>query len=512
MLTVLDYRHVYAPQCFIGQRHELEQIEKRVEEARRGVLVDAINYFWGIGGMGKSWLLNHLQHLYRFDPAQTAASSPTDKPTFTLAVCFDTPSSFSWPWLVKKLATAALAQLAAVPLEEAVHAWLREAAASGEGDKLLRALRHLTRQWVPMLLLDGADRLAADDWGLVERQLLEPLAVSGRVVIALSGRRAALRWQRFEARRRVANHPLEPFDLELARQLVAHVDPPYSPMSVVETFFACSAGIPALIRALAGASTLYDHYAVEQPQLNPQPSPQTNPNSHQTAISALENGRHTALLQLVVQAEATILADVPAHLRPLLRQIIPLRFYRISSLRAMLEESDPATPAAPDSHYLQILRDLEQTGIIWWDRALRAYVAALPLRRLVATRQWLADQGETAATLNQHAIDMYWRWAKDDPQSCEIPICELWYHLAMVAVAGGHSHSRRAGWLQPRVTAALNFARAHLTPSQLHCLHNRLAADKELQALLPSPLRRDLLAQLSKAAPRSDMTNVLAFA
>lgn len=509
MLTALEFHHAYAPQCFSGQKHELELIEKKIQEARRGILLHSVNYFWGIGGMGKSWLLSHLHQLYRFDPTRSAASSPeTEKPALTLSASLTgTNKSFSWPVLVKQLAADLLAQLAGLAggtgeadgeRVKAIQAGLQAAAATREGEKLINALRRMTQDWVPVLLLDEVDRLAAEDWSLVERQLIEPLAVSGRVVIVVAGRRANLRWQRFEARRRVANHSLQPFDLRLARQLVAQADPSYSPRPIVETFFAYTAGIPAVIRMMADAAALWDHHAIEPPQ--------------RFGVSVLENGRHEALLQLVAKAEDVILADVPAHLRDLLHHVIPLRFYRLGSLRTMVEECSETLSPAPDNYYLQILRELEQTGVIWWERTLRAYVTSLPLRRLLTCRQWLTDQGKTAYSLNHSAIDMYWRWAKDNPQSCENAICEIWYHLGVVAKGGeGVYGRRRSGWLKQRATAALTFARDHLTPSQLYGLHNHLAADQELRQLLPPQLHRELLTQLARAVPRNDMTNVLAY-
>ena len=74
-------------------------------------------------------------------------------------------------------------------------------------------------QATPVILLDTMDSVVQDDetaffW--LEEHLIEPLALTDRVLFVIAGRGELRRWRRFQVRRRVDVFPLPPFDVETA--------------------------------------------------------------------------------------------------------------------------------------------------------------------------------------------------------------------------------------------------------------------------------------------------------
>lgn len=472
--------HPYDSQHFVGRTSALQVIQKKIWEAQAGLLTESIANFWGVSGIGKSWLLAHLYHLYHY-PAQPTADPHPPQPSFALQLHFEQqPTTLSWPALVQRLAADTLQQLAGASLDGETIQQLGHAATTGDGKNLIHALVRLARRHVPLLLLDNVDQLAAADWLMIEQQLIEPLARSGRVVVVLSGRRPVARWHRFEARRRVMDANkcrLDPFDVD---QMIRQVVQSRLPLALTaDTLLRYSAGIPALISALARAAAVWN----DKPAALPRDG------------RWLEKQHGAALLQLLRLAEDQILHAVPPPLRSILNRVAPLRFYRLGSLRAMVENGSSLIQPQPDSHYLYLLRELEQTKVVWWDHAAHsyahAYVICAAARHLINARLRLEDNGRTCRALNQCAITMYWQWATADPTACEEAIREIWFHAGILA-----SSSRQSAGLRRQAHSALTFAGLHLPHARLLALRDQLLHDDELARLLPPPLYRDLLAQI----------------
>jgi hypothetical protein len=164
----------------------------------------------------------------------------------------------------------------------------------------------------------------------------------------------------------------------------------------------------------------------------------------------------------------------------------------------MIEYGDPLAPAQPESYYFNLLRELEQTDVVCWDRSLQTYRVSAAARRLLNSRRWVEFHGQACRVLHQCAITMYWQQALTEPASCEAAIVELWFHLAMV-----FHRERQPAELRRQALLTLDFARHHLSQSRLFALREQLARDHELGYFLPSALRRELLNHLHQNNPRS---------
>jgi len=110
---------------------------------------------------------------------------------------------------------------------------------------------------------------------------------------------------------------------------------------------------------------------------------------------------------------------------------IPEELYQ--ALRFMLNEAskEDAYQEWTDGDYLRILRNLDQTEIVWWNRDRRAYTTDYIARRIINQRQLLADP-EVFIQWHQRAVSLYLQWAAEYPTTSEDFILEAWFHLANI--------------------------------------------------------------------------------
>jgi hypothetical protein len=296
---------------------------------------------------------------------------------------------------------------------------------------------------------------------------------AGQALVVVAGRRQVLNWRRFEVRRRV----MEPdrshigaFDEEtVIKQIRKHAyDVP------VELVFPYTGGNPLLVDALAQHIVEWNTGAAGN-QLN----------------RAWLDERQSGVLQILRASEAQLLENVPTALLNVLYAVSPLRLYRLEALRYMLTKAETEPADRAEGYYLNLLRALDQqTDVVWWDRARRAYVTSQDVRQIVNRRQLLDDPDVYIARHNQ-ALEMYWGWVQEYPEASEDFILEIWFHLASRYLV-----DTDAGDLRSEILRALDFARTRLKPDRFMILPQQLRGDRELLDLLPDELLGELLGKL----------------
>lgn len=473
-LDVVRQPREYDQSLFVNRQGELRTIGEKMRQAQTGdVIAEPVVNFWGVGGIGKTWLLNHLYYLYRYPAEPTTQPRLLERPTFALYYTFsDKVTAVSLPTLTKSLARETMSQLSPV-LSTKVRDILVQAENTGKIELVVNALADLSRRFVPLILLDNTEKIAPADWAKVEQQLIEPLVSTNHALVVVAGRRQVPRWRRFEVRRRVMQPnqtQVRAFDKSGVTKQITQRDY-HIPVDLIYPF---TAGNPHLVDAIAQNILSWTKGA--EPD--------------QATIDQYQDG----LLQILRAYEDQLLDHVPAELRPVLNIISPLRFYRMESLRSMLTKQEPGVTPQPDLYYLNILRALDQqTEVVWWDRERRAY-ATNEIVRQVINRRWLLADSENYAVQHRQVVELYWGWARDYPEASEDLVLEIWFHLANLYLV--HRNPAR---LRSEIDEAFDFAQAYLTSDRLLILLKQLEGDHELLDLLPDDLQAHLVQALEQS-------------
>ncbi len=200
--------------------------------------------------------------------------------------------------------------------------------------------------------------------------------------------------------------------------------------------------------------------------------------------------RQEAFQQILQTYEHRLLDHVGSDLRQILVAITPLRAYRLEALRFMLSKQE-VSPGS-DGYYLGILRKLDQkTGVVRWSRERRAYVTDEMVRRVINRRLLLADS-KTYIEQHNQALEMYWQWALEFPETCEEFIIEIWFHLASICQVKQNPVCE----FRNEAEQALIFAREHLSNDRFLILQNLI--DNELRDFLTDEIHDELMLSLNK--------------
>lgn len=459
----------YDPTQFVEREHELRMIADRVRPVQLGeISVEVMVHFWGVWGIGKTWLIQHVQHLYAYSPAQQLPSLGL-RATFTMLCSFS--QSVPLETYIRDLAEQVLAQLGQVVPAE-VHATLLHVRDSGEASRLLDALLAISSQFVPVILLDQVEQAEHNVWRRLEQDLIEPLIRREAAVVVSASRYAAPRWRSFELRRRTMATPisrLQPF----SRDVVLQQFEQRGYRTVFDVLYPYCAGNPQLIDALVRHVCAWQH--------------------DQAALDQDLGNYQAAMLQILRLAETELLEHVSPQLRPIVYAIAPLRFYRIEALRFMLTEQQMVAEEQPDGFYLSMMRDLsEMTDLIWWDRRSRAYMISEVARQVINRRQLLEDQHAFAASHRQ-ASQMYWGWMRQFVRTGEEYALEILFHLACL-----YQVDRDEQYLYAEIKKVLDFVRQHFSIQHVLLFQNLVNVDTELADLFPKDVLADLFRQIEQ--------------
>lgn len=467
---LITSRRLYQPSLFVNRAEQLRIVDEKVRWAQRDktrIIPEPIINYWGVAGIGKTWVLNHLTEEYKYRTSRSGYS------TFTLLYAFDKPISIEN--LVRKLASESLIELSPVLAPDA-KAFLIQAKDTGSINAFVSALNQLISDFVPIILLDNTERVLPADWEKIEQQLIEPLVSSSRVLIVIAGRRQVPRWRRFEVRRRVLETEKSRIPPLKKDGIAEQLERSEYPRIPVDWLYPYTGGNPQLVDVIAQHVMKWVG-DVKNVQIQ----------------QALLEKHQADLLQILRFAEDDHLGNVLPDLKKPLYAVIPLRLYRLEALRFMLTRQTPSVQEQPEVYYLSLLRRLDQdTEVVWWDRGRRAYVTDKTVRQIINRRQ-LLENSKDFATYHRRAFEMYWQWVEEYPQASEDFILEIWFHLSHIYLA-----EQNLSYLWSEARKALQFAQK-LKSDRLIILLKLLEekdGDRELLDLLPEDLRDELAHKL----------------
>jgi len=445
---------------FVDREDELTFIEAKLQPAMRGERMDmAVTCFWGASGIGKSWLLGEIERLYHRHEMLGAVARPPVSARLDLdrAVggalwqndCLDLALIVNELWL--QLAQ----QLGATALE------IGESTIEDYAMRFVEQVTGWLARATPVILLDTMDSVVQDDenaffW--LEEHLIEPLALTDRVLFVVAGRGELRRWRRFQVRRRVDVRPLSSFDVENAGKEVSA-----SP-AVSHALYRHAFGHPL--------ATEYLGAILEERGVN------LSEASDEDIAAALEPDVVRAALGAAV---SRILERAPASLAQLARCAGVLRWVNVEPLRAVAQGLKLAGSDGGDAHYLDLIGQLQTQHLLYWNVDAASYEFAPALRSLFAHSLELDDPvGFAAAHLA--ALNYHRKHVEAFPQYLARYVPEAAYHCAVLS----GSHQLPSGTPAFAVWWEGFLARAPADAEPWEELDAAIAKDVELQKIMDS--------------------------
>lgn len=464
----------YEEDRFVGRTSELDTVKRRIRDARqyRELPYGQVMNFWGVTGIGKTWLLSHLDHLYK---RPTELNAP-----FTLSYSFRKPGSGKLAVFAEVLARSLALRLGAY-LSEFENNLLVQTQEEGNIEYLVRALVELSRRYVPLILLDDTEEVEHGAWEEIESRFIEPLVITSRTLIILAGRRYVPRWRKFEVRRRLIDPiktQIEPFKKVDIQQQIEKLD---RGDADIEELFQVSAGNPRIVAAIL--------------------------ENKESPLAILQQFAYDLFSRITLDQKEYVLI------------LAPLRYFRFEAVKYMLSKRGEEDKSL--GFYDDILRELAQTELVWWHKEHRAYVMDEVARRIINQIQRMQNL-EQYRQQHQQAVDMYWEWAGEYPYASEDYILEIWFHLASIYATAMDKHlspeeqreNERSLW--NKLEESVAFIQENLSYGRLRILENQLFkpadiitddegagvgehvdGDTELRDMLPPSISEKLARELS---------------
>lgn len=454
----------YDPDKFIARARqpELDTISKSVRQSLRGERIEwPVVNFWGVTGIGKSWLLRHVDHLYKRSHTKLDG-------TVVLLLEFNADESFELSTITKKLIASLEPQ---IPIElrnsnAEIQKGLSEAQ-NGNHHALIHVLMAcVANKITPLILFDNTEVVSSEAWETIEKELMEPLVLNGRILFVIAGRSNIPRWRRFEVRRRVQDPQethLKPFSKDSVEKLLH--DRAYN--VPVDTIFPLTAGNPRLVDELGrellkiSLGSIVDSRFIQQ--------------------------HNEIIIAILQQYKLDLLKNIPETLHHYLCAVMPLRAYRMEALRFMLHKVNANKYQEwANGDYLRVLRELDQTEIVWWNRERRAYTTDPVARRIINQHMQLDDQ-DTFIQWHHNAFALYLEWANQHKATSEEYILEAWFHLANIWQVQPNTPELEIEFKQTvEIAKLLTVDRKLVIQEQLESHDKDTEYDNELYDLLPS--------------------------
>ncbi len=453
---------------FCNRQAELAIIQKKLESiscGQPGAL--PIMCFWGAAGIGKSWLLAELEQRYRRDGRDSGAVGP---PTVAARLDMDrTIARALWrngkldrPRVIQEL-WHQLAEQIRVPMQDSENFSLEEQTRQFV-DQVTRWLENFT----PVILFDTMDNVVRDDeaaflW--LEKDVVEPLAMTDRVLLVFAARGELRRWKRFQVRRRVDLFPLAAFDALTAGEAVG-----------------ANAGVSRALYRHAFGHPLANEYLARL--LSEQGLPLQTATEEEAEAALTPALVQTALREVV----RYIFARVPDTLRTLAQAAAVLRWVNVEPLRGLAEGLRLIPSGRSDADYLDLIGQLQACHLLYWEISDGTFRVPMAVRRLLAHALELEEPDRFRAVHvaayafhRQHVEEFPWYLARYVPEAA--------YHGAVLCRLGSVPEEA------PNFSDWWNKFLAQQAPKDVEPwneLREVLESDRELQETMPTEEYRAL--------------------
>jgi len=472
--------HPYEPEEFANREDELDPVDERMYEGLRGRKIpQPVVIYWGVNGIGKSWLLHHLAHKHRFPPRERPLGARKD-PFSALADFKDgfSPTVEGWEKLFSTMVTQVTDQLGehVAPAREALTVFRQTVKAISAGMSTLDDLAQrftafidaLTADFVPLLLFDSMEILEEeypDHFYWFEENIVAPLVRYDRVLTVFAARRELRRWRQFEVRRRIRRVPLEAFS---RKQLEEQFE-----KARVKDF--------ALIGNVIYPYTFGHPYAAWYLRSRLETLRAPGEPFDQRFVAA----KHPEVAVALGEIEEWLLEPLPIKLRAQLRLASVLRKFHINSLRFVLAElGDASYSERPDSFFLDLISQMVVTNLVRYSSAHQGYIVDRTVRRLLNLRLQLREPDEYRRRQTK-ALELYKNWINRLPENCGGFLIEAIFHSAVRARADGRSPEMTWREIETLLNTALQPDKFDLEGADF--LVEELRRDDELQEVLSEP-------------------------
>jgi hypothetical protein len=478
-------RHVLQPAPpFVGRREEIHIIEEILSTIKGGgQAFQCIVNFHGVIGIGKTTLLGHV--CQTIAPKQGAPAAMIDfaNPAFqrppeggvallqALVQQLSEESGIAPAGFYQAVGSFQEFLGSAPPPGEPDTWWERPA--KDVADAFVVYATQLLQRGPLALLFDTTEMADAVVLEWLETEVFNPLIRPGKVLIVVAGR-SVVRWKRFEVRRRVRLHRLQPFDEESTREQL----PQYTKLAgnIVRLTFGHPLGNVTVSRELA---LLADRAPLD--------------------ARTFESHRERLMAELMEELiEKQIMAGVAPDLRRAFRVIAVLRQFDVNTLRYLLGsflKEDYADRSGV--YYLNMVGRMVETSLVEWDKNRKGYALDYTVRRMLALNLQLTNPSEYVS-INEAAVTLYEGWIEQIPDNRSGFIVEELYHRANVLAVQGQDPAEISSALRARLWEYLKtyYGGEYGTAGAVR-LKEELQTDRELEENLPDRVA-DLVADIDR--------------
>jgi len=397
----------YDEKLFTNREKEIQLVKRKVDEGRyHQPIIQPLVHFWGVMGIGKSWLLQWLFGSYRFT---ANGQEPGLKLTFATLFDFGEFVISLWqPSSVVRFLKALIEQIRE-QIEQDAEIWAfvgpqledfddnAQDVLTGKGEvnelaeRFVQIVNRLSQDLVPVLLFDTAEKLDGDVFFWLESHILEPILRQDRSVVVIAGRKEIPRWREFGTRQRLVRKQLQPFDEKETAKMLERRG-----VQVAEDIFFYTFGHPYAIQVLAQAT------------------------------------KGQEFVPYLAQVEARFFLGIRPDQQAILRILSTVRKFNIESTRYLLKKLlGDEYGSWSDVRYLRLLESLEDTNLVWWETGQRGYVLDYTVRRILNRHLQLQKPTEF---VRRHgiALELYRRWIREYAKGCGPFVREALYHLGQM--------------------------------------------------------------------------------
>ena len=396
---------------FVNRKVEIDRISTKLKTGIAGEPMPlVVTCFWGAYGMGKSWLLLHLEDLYK----GRALEDPGPCPVIVARLDLDQERSASL-WHENELQRGKLIQ----------ELWMQLALQMGEGvpdlggrasdEHWAEAFVQQVTEWAasavtPLIMLDTLDALVRRNdtsfyW--LEEHLVERLAITDRVLFVFAGRGELRRWERFQVRRRVDLHRLSSFrEQEIGEELGA--SRPWSRVLYQHAF-----GHPLAAELLG---TQLEKQGIDL-------------GAEDASVDKVEPGLAGEVLAHVVEEALEGLEESLHHLA---RPASLLRWLNVESLRALVEDLGLGEANRGDAYYMRIIEALQAQHLLYWHTNKKVYEPDPVLRALLSAYLERAHLDRFLA-VHRAALSFHDRRLEKQPSYLSTFLPEIMYHYVQLS-------------------------------------------------------------------------------
>ncbi len=460
--TPTTSREHYNPNHFVGREKEVHAVRRKVEEGLAGFpITRPVVHLWGAPGIGKSWLLQHLeQHLpdevlpgvkrglltarVDFNNFSFALKSAADVASLLDCLLIRADSEMLDGALQEALACFEQAR-------NAFQASQTEKETADLLDKFNQYMLQLSGHYVLLFLLDSVERLDAESFFWLERELIAPLSRTDRMIFVIAGRKELPRWKEFVVRQRLEVWEIRGFSLSETQEQLAK----YRVQEALSDIYPYTFGHPY-------ANWVWARAWAEDAQ----------PSSEKKRA-------------LITQVEAELLKDISLEReRDILRTLCALRKFNVESARLLLGAIiDPEFGTVSDGYYLRLFETLEQSNLVYWSSEARGYTMSFPVRRILDLRIQVTDP-ERFRKRHDLVRELYEKRFEDRQADRAGQLLEILFHAARSIrgdLAENAAKTQICEALKPEILRILDarLTESHFDADSIDMLYHSLERDIE---------------------------------